>query len=207
MNQELRQVISGVIAGWKQPKSQCVSGLHGSVSESEYQEHSATNGEPAIYVGTYRKYNDGNLFGQWVAPASFDSYDDMMDYLHRLHSDERDPEFMVQDFENFPEAWYSESGISEDFFNRISNFVDQADKDAYEAYLYYFGSGDPDGDNFEDKLVGAYNSEKDFAYELVDEIGWDNIQNKEYYFDYDAFARDLFITDYVYVDGYVFYNY
>ena len=35
---------------------------------------------------------------------------------HNLHADEENPELMNQDYECFPSAWYSESGIDEDTF-------------------------------------------------------------------------------------------
>ncbi|MDY5685126.1 MAG: antirestriction protein ArdA [Prevotella sp.] len=33
--------------------------------------------QPAIYCGTYKKYNEGSLFGAWLDLRTFDSYDDM----------------------------------------------------------------------------------------------------------------------------------
>ena len=55
-------------------------------------------------------------------------------------------------------------------------------------------------------LSGEYDSKTDFAQEM---IPFDEIESKigyQYamYFDYEAFAHDLFITDYVYNNGYVF---
>ena len=78
-------------------------------------------------------------------------------------------------------------------------------KEAIEAYINYYG--DFDERDFEDRYEGAWDSEEDFAEYLVDEIGMENIQNKDYYFDYEKFARDLFLSDYDYCDGYVFRSY
>ena len=49
-------------------------------------------------------------------------------------------------------------------------------------------------------------SEEDFATHIVNEC-YDlerMMGNLSYYFDYKAFARDLFISDYIFEDGYVF---
>jgi hypothetical protein len=32
----------------------------------EYYMNDCEDGHPAVYVGTYAKYNDGSLFGMWV---------------------------------------------------------------------------------------------------------------------------------------------
>lgn len=202
MNQQTRQMVSGFLS-WRKNK-----GLHGigsiipgTVSKKEYEQHASKGNEPAVYVGTYRKYNNGSLYGQWVDITSFDSYDEFYDYLRRLHGDEADPELMFQDYENFPESMYSESGMSEETFNKIIEFAESENGAALEAFYDYYGK---DADDFEDRYEGEFDSEKDFAYMIVDELGWENIANKEFYFDYDMFARDLFLTDYVFLDGFVF---
>lgn len=66
---------------------------------------------PSVYVGTYGKYNEGSLDGEWVDITEFDSYEDFIDYCRKLHGDENSAELMFQDFAGFPEIWYSESGI------------------------------------------------------------------------------------------------
>ena len=60
--------------------------------------------------------------------------------------------------------------------------------------------------DFEDNYEGEYDSEEDFATHIVNE-SYDlerMMGNLSYYFDYKAFARDLFISDYIFEDGYVF---
>ena len=208
MDTRVRHLVRGFLNGRRNRAKAVrgISGAYGSLSKAEYEEHTSNGQTPAVYVGTYAKYNDGNLFGQWIDVDSFDDYDEFMDYLHRLHGDERDPEFMVQDYENFPEAWYSETCVcDEDWFNNVKEYADSSQQDAMRAYIDYYGEWD--ADNFEEAYEGEYNSEEDFAEWLVDEIGMENIQNREYYFDYDKFARDLFISDYDFVDGYVFRQY
>lgn len=62
---------------------------------------------------------------------------------------------------------------------------------------------------FEDAYVGQYDSEREFAEELVDDTGMlaDAPDFLLTYFDYDAFARDLFMTDYYMSDsGHVFHT-
>ena len=72
-------------------------------------EHVYTTGNPAVYCGTWFKYNCGNLDGQWIDLTTFDGdYDDFIAYCNALHCDEPDPELHFQDYEGFPEVWYDE---------------------------------------------------------------------------------------------------
>ena len=149
---------------------------------------------PRIYVGTYAKYNDGSIDGEWIDLSRFDTYDEFVDYCRELHKDEKDPEFMVQDYENFPRKWYHESGLpSKEEFDKINEYylMDDTDKDAYEAYVNY--TDNDDIDDFHEAYQGQFNSASDFAYDLVDSLGWDGIgsDNIDMYFDYAAFGRDL----------------
>lgn len=52
-----------------------------------------------VYVGTYRKYNNGNLDGAWIDLNKFKNYDAFIAECKRVHKDECDPEFMIQDHE------------------------------------------------------------------------------------------------------------
>lgn len=207
MDNRLRKQLAGVLYARKhRPISGAICGVS-SLTKKEMQEHQADGTSPAVYVGTYAKYNNGSLAGQWVNIASFDTYADFMRYLYRLHSDEQDPEFMFQDFENFPESLYSEAGMGEKTFNTIKAIAEHNDNEAFAAFIEEYGNEFDDvEEEFEDRYEGQFDSETDFAYFIVDELGGvENVEHPEYYFDYDAFARDLFINDYEMLGGgYVF---
>lgn len=57
-----------------------------------------------VYVGTYKKYNSGSIAGGWISLQDCNSYDDFLSKCRKLHADERDAEFMIQDTENFPDG-------------------------------------------------------------------------------------------------------
>ena len=145
-------------------------------------------------MGTYAKYNDGSIDGKWIDISEYNTYEEFVDACRELHKDEKDPEFMVQDFENFPRKWYHEGGLpTEEEFNKINDYymMDDTEQRAYEAYVNY--TDDDDIDNFHEAYEGQFSSASDFAYSLVDDLGWDGIgsDNIDMYFDYDAFGRDL----------------
>jgi len=162
--------------------------------------------QPAIYCGTYKKYNEGSLFGAWLDLRTFDSYEEFIDVCKQLHADEEDPELMFQDYQCFPAEWYSESCMDEEVFDKIIAFI-QMDDDKQKAFkAYVSATGDDSISDFEDCYEGEYDSEEDFATHIVNE-SYDlerMMGNLSYYFDYKAFARDLFISDYIFEDGYVF---
>ena len=57
--------------------------------------------------------------------------------------------------------------------------------------------------NFWDEYQGQYDDEEDFAYRIVEEC-YDLPEFAKTYFDYEKFARDLFMCDYWFDDGFVF---
>ena len=96
--------------------------------------HEQTNGSdsPALYCGTYGKYNSGNLSGMWLNVSTFDDYEDFVNFCLAIHADERDPELMYQDFENMPDSLYHES-MGEKEFNKIAEYCELCDEYSVEA--------------------------------------------------------------------------
>ena len=164
------------------------------------KKHEQTNGSdsPALYCGTYGKYNSGNLSGMWVDVSTFDDYEDFLNFCYAIHADERDPELMYQDYENMPDSLYHES-MGEKEFNKIAEYCELCDDygvSAVDDFLEWDSTEDLD--NMHDAYVGVYDSREDFAREIVSDCyDIENIMgNLACYFDYEAFARDLFMCDY-----------
>lgn len=155
---------------------------------------------PALYCGTYGKYNEGNLGGMWVDISTFDDYEDFVNFCYAIHSDEEDPELMYQDYENMPGSLYHES-MGEEEFNNLLKYCELCDEynvSAVDDFLERFSPDDLD--MMQDSYVGVYDSEEDFAREIVNErYDIDNMMGDlAYYFNYEALTRDLFVGDYYY---------
>ena len=159
---------------------------------------SELDGSPSIYCGTYRKYNEGSIFGAWLDIAKFSDYDEFIDVCRQLHADEEDPELMFQDYECYPSSLYGESCMGEDIFNKILEYAELNDDDK-EAFDDYLDLGhDFNVARFREAYCGHWSSEKDFAIDIIDSC-YDierQMGSLASYFDYDAFARDLFMYDY-----------
>ena len=166
--------------------------------EDAIAEHkSPCDGEPSVYVGTYGKYNEGSLCGLWVNLASFDDYDEFINFCLAIHANESDPELMAQDYEMFPRQWYNEGFMLRDDFEKILESYQMCEKHGAEAVDDYMEFNDS-LDNFEEDYCGEWDSEEEFARHIIDEC-YDlerTMGNLANYFDYEAFGRELFMWDY-----------
>jgi len=159
---------------------------------------------PAVYVGTYHKYDCGSIYGAWLDLTSFADYEDFKEACRSLHDDENDPEFMLQDYMNFPRDFYSESMLSEKDFDSILEYAELCDKYGCEAIDAFVSISDtPDLGRFENTYLGEWDSMEDFAEHILDECYPDIPEFARRYFDISAFARELFF-DYCFENGFVF---
>lgn len=161
--------------------------------------HEKTNDSdsPALYCGTYGKYNSGSFNGMWVNVSTFESYEDFSDFCLAIHADEEDPELMFQDGENIPDSLCHES-MGEEEFNNLLKYCELCDDycvDAVNDFLELYTTKDLE--SMPDAYMGVYDSREEFAEEKADEyFNLPNMGEIAQYFDYNAYARDLFINDY-----------
>ena len=147
-----------------------------------------TLSEARVYVGTYAKYNNGSLFGKWLDLSDYSDKDEFWEACRELHEDEQDPEFMFQDIiEKLNETQQEAFFVWCDHHNH-----DISEEDADDLVS-----------SFESDYQGEYKDEEDYAYEVAEEC-YDLPEFAKTYFDYSAFARDLFMTDYWMDNGFVF---
>lgn len=168
--------------------------------KEEISNHKQTNGSdsPALYCGTYGKYNEGNLRGMWVDLSTFEYYEDFENFCLAIHADEEDPELMYQDYENMPRSLYHES-MGEEGFNKIAEYCELREDYGFEVVDDFLELYEPeDLDRMQDSYVGVYDSREDFAKEeVINNFNPEKIMvDFADYFDYDAYARDLFLNDY-----------
>lgn len=159
-----------------------------------------------IYVGTYAKYNDGNLFGKWLDLEDYTDRDDFYKACAELHADEEDPEFMFQEWEGIPSNMIDESHVSPECWSLLDAY-EKYDEDAVNAYRDCFGEWNER--DFNECYRGRYDSWEHMAEELLEETGeLDRIpENLLYYFDYEKYANDLRISgDFTEQDGHYFWN-
>lgn len=75
-----------------------------------------------LYVGTWQKYNNGSLGGEWVDTEDFFYASDFWEHCSEIHKDEEDPEFDIQDFdydEDWEEILWNYSGKDVDEYYKL----------------------------------------------------------------------------------------
>lgn len=81
--------------------------------------------DPKIYVGTYAKYNAGDLSGDWLSLRDFETYEDLIEACLELHSDEADPELMIQDCDDMPDGLTVGESITREEFDDIKQALQE----------------------------------------------------------------------------------
>lgn len=166
-----------------------------------------------IYVADLAAYNAGHLHGTWI---ECDSDVEVMqeqvnEMLVKSPVGEDAEEYAIHDTENCTFGQYTP--LSE--VAKYVELIEEVEKellgtDAQEVVQAFEEAfGDPDtAENIVNAYYGQADSEKDFAYDLMESSGdlATIPEHLQFYFDYDAFARDLFINDFVMSNGYVFFR-
>ncbi len=142
-----------------------------------------------VFVSTYAKYNSGHSTkGEWLDLEDYACNQDFYEACAELHSDEGDPEFMFLDFEDIPGYFTSESHLDVELWGYIDSPIDDEVKAAYvEAKDRW------DEDDCQSSYIGEFDNFTRLAEYLVDEQGLLEAlpERLQYYFDYEAYGRDL----------------
>lgn len=166
---------------------------------------------PRIYVACLAAYNSGHLHGKWIdANQSIEIIQEEINEILHTSPEQDAEEYAIHDSEflgNISEY----AGLNE--IIERAEFIAEHGEVAIALLDHYHDLKDAMGAI--DGYHGEYDSELDYAYRYVDETCmFENIpQTIQNYFDYESFARDLFINDLFSIekDGssgvYVFSNY
>jgi antirestriction protein len=174
---------------------------------------------PKIYVADLAAYNEGKLIGEWIDLSDYNEGSEVMKKISSLlkkwsaeQGEERE-EYAIHDIENFPRELYSEYMGEGDFDKVIKLYNLSVEKD---IPLDVLGSiereySPEDMEEFlNDRYEGYFENDTDLGYHLVDMMGGiENLGEKTlgYYFDYEAYGRDVAINDFNSYDGYHFKSY
>jgi antirestriction protein len=143
-----------------------------------------------VYVGTYAKYNDGNLAGEWMDLEDYADKDEFLSACTELHKDEADPELMFQDFEDAPEGMVTESSIDPALWDWLA--LDEHERKVVEAYRGYVDQSATNEQALE-AYRGKYESAADYAEEHWSESGELKKvpEAVRYHIDWKGVARDM----------------
>lgn len=158
--------------------------------------HKAQNDSPKIYVACLAAYNAGQLYGEWIFADQ--QPQKIQAAIHSMLEKSPEPfaeEWAVHDYEGFGSISLGEWPDIE----RVSILAKLIAAHGEPFTLWYQNQ---DGSNFDNSELeemfleqwqGAFESEIDFAYKLLEETGqlselptW-----AQSYFDYESYAHDL----------------
>lgn len=151
--------------------------------------------------------------GLWIDMDLIDSWDEIKDALveGEFCTADYDGDILVADAEGLCRPFAGTyGGFDLDEFVDCRDHKTHAPDEAKVAYVNWMRSWS--GDRFDDAYYGDFSGESDpelaFAENYVDEAGLlsEVPEDLRYYFDYKAFARDLFINDFHEEDGFIFHN-
>jgi len=121
--------------------------------------------EPRVYCGTYGKYNSGSLKGEWIDLLDFGCKEDFYEYCEDLHSDERDPELMFQDWECEVRHLISESWVSPKIWE-IGELDEYQQK---QLYIYMEATG-ADLEEALDRYEDMFYFHRDNTWETMEKL-------------------------------------
>jgi hypothetical protein len=161
-----------------------------------------------IYVGSYYKYNNSNLYGKWLNLSDYSDFEELQQVMYELHSDEQDPEFMLQDYEGcelFEKlGLMGESFLSPEIYVIAEQIDDSGhDLEVFEACIDCLGRMDFQSlyeyvNNF---YYGEFGSDEDFVQWLYEDDTF-NIPNW-IVIDWEATAKSI-MYDYFESNGHYF---
>lgn len=171
----------------------------------------ATSDTPRVWIGCLAAYNGGELHGEWVNATDVDELQEAAARVIKTSPGDFPEEIFLADNEGF-------GGLIGEYENleRVAE-LGTAIEEHGPAFLAYVGLGIHGSDaevselvdGFEEAYQGEHDSETDFAYSIVDDLGMlsevpDSIAM---YFDFEKYGRDLFLDGYTFTNGYVFRDY
>lgn len=160
-----------------------------------------------IYVSTFAKYNNGSSEGRWLTLGDYINLDDFLEAYRELHSDEKDPELMFQDWEGIPERSIGEVFVDEHLWELAE--LEEREQEIVVAYMEVANVDlEYALEHALDNYIGYYYSVEDYAEDYVQEIDFhETISNHLWrYIDFKQLGEDL-LHDRFYQDGHLFYAY
>ena len=161
---------------------------------------SVNDDTPKIYVADLEAYNNGKLSGVWLDLTDYSDADELMDAINDFLKTTGGEEYAIHDYENLPRSMYSEYMGARDFAE-LYEMIDLAKENDLPLDVVMEMVSQFDAMAVREH-VGTFDSEQDFAEQLVDDLGGiQNFNDFQYYLEVSDTDRRLLSQDMA--DGYV----
>jgi len=145
--------------------------------------------KPRIYVADLEAYNSGKLVGEWLDLTDYNDADELMEAIQNVLKKSGGEEYAIHDYEYLPSSMYSEYMGYKDFVE-IYEMMDLANEKDLPLDVVMDIVSQFDRSAL-DEFQGVYDSEQDFAEQLVDDIGIQSFIDFEYYLEISDTDRRL----------------
>lgn len=145
-----------------------------------------------LYIACLAAYTEGTLHGTWVDPTKTDLSEAIEEVLASSPVPGSE-EWAVHDYDGIPSSFAHALGEYPDL-----EFIDwlaaQSQREEFEAACLY--SRPDEIREALEQYIGKFDQVEDYAFELVEEMGFLKIlpESMRCYFDYRAYARDLLLS-------------
>lgn len=154
---------------------------------------------PHIYVACLAAYNSRFLHGAWIAALDKETIQESILSMLEKSPIEGAEEWEIHDYSDFGRLRIDECESIDDIVKVAKFIVEHGDLGA--TLLEYHAIDDAER-LLKESYHGSFDSEAHFAKNLFEDCYSQEIPvYLSYYFDYEAFARDLFINDYFSVEA------
>lgn len=157
-----------------------------------------------VYVGTFKKYNENNLQGDWLTLGDYIDYKEFIWACKDLHEDEENPILMFQDIECPSELkrFISESDIDESLF-----LLEDVEEDEDYVIAYIEHTEDIKQcfiDEARNEYIGEFESYYDLGEYFANNVDMLEMSEKvREYFDFEAYGEDI-ANDLIQVGNYYY---
>jgi antirestriction protein len=132
-----------------------------------------TTTTPRVWIGCLAAYNEGHLHGEWVDATDVDVMNEVLEHVLKTSPAHHAEEWFIADHEGFGDAIGEYTP-----FERVAALgaLIEEHGEAFRAYLTWLDDADSiESDELEDNFYadyrGEWDSEKDFIYQQVDDLG------------------------------------
>ena len=168
------------------------------MAHAAFQTASQDNSDIRIYVACLAAYNNGILHGRWInADQDADDIRSEIAAMLKASPIEDAEEYAIHDYEGFEGVSLSEyHGIDE--VSAMAAFIAEHGELGAELFKHY-GDIAAAETALEDVYCGEYRSIAEYAEQLTEETV-SIPESLRYYIDYDAMARDMAISDVLFIE-------
>ncbi|MCK8417584.1 antirestriction protein ArdA [Erwinia amylovora] len=157
-----------------------------------------------LIVNTWAKYNRGILCIKTIDPANYETEAAFYADCKEMHADEVSPEFLFQSANGLPSAIVDDFGFNWALMGELLRHEENGKGQAFISFLKL--KGNCSAEYFNESYIGMAKTQVD-ALEIITDM--DALleplpEGLRGYFDFEAYARDIFLNEYDLFNGFVY---